>query len=298
VPPIVTTLGTMLRRIWIHPANRRRRLRALAQFIEWQVYKRATGRARVIPFSGLALRCYPDSHATSAVYYFNGSPDHREMAFLRAYLRPGDGFIDVGANVGVYSVLAASIVLSQGFIDAFEPFARNAHRFRENMALNGLKNVTLHEAVAGAEPGTEGFVVGTNDCMGRVGTDEDSDTTLVQVPRVTLDEVCGSRAYAMGKMDVEGTELRVLTGAQTMLATGNPPVWQVELAGYSENYGVTSSETIAWLSEIGYATTVYNPQTRRLEETGTPWEFGVDNVHAVARSKWEEVHERLAETGA
>lgn len=287
-------LSTILRRIWRHPANRGRRYRALLRFIEWQVNKRVTGGRRVIPFNGLSLWSFPDSHATSAVYYFNGSPDFREMSFLRNYLRPGDGFIDVGANVGVYSVLAASVIGSKGFIDAFEPSPTVAARFRANMELNRLDNVTLHEAIAGAEPGTDEFSVGIDDCLGRVRTAHDAGDTLLRVSRVTMDAVCSSRAYAMGKMDVEGTEPRVLAGAQAMLSVGNPPVWQIELAGYSKNYGVSSTDTINWLSDNGYATTIYNPAARRLEETAAPWTLGADNVHAVARSRWNDVHERLA----
>jgi hypothetical protein len=54
------------------------------------------------------LRCYPHSTSASGVIYC-GLPEWAEMRFLLDYLRPGEGFVDVGANIGTYSLLAASV---------------------------------------------------------------------------------------------------------------------------------------------------------------------------------------------
>src|SRR4051812_46559125 len=62
--------------IWNHPANNGRRLRAVLQFLDWQVSKRAFRRPRVIDFHGMRLKCYPDSISTSAALYFNGLSDY------------------------------------------------------------------------------------------------------------------------------------------------------------------------------------------------------------------------------
>ena len=69
----------------------------------------------------MTLRCYPDSPSASAMIYCHDSPDFHEMNFIRRYLRAGDTFLDIGANIGVYSLLAASRVGPSGRVVAFEP---------------------------------------------------------------------------------------------------------------------------------------------------------------------------------
>ena len=80
--------------IWIHPANRPRRVRSIAAFFAWQFVKHVLKRPVVIRFHNRKLKCYPDSTSTSGALYFGGLPDYWEMKFLQAYLRPGDNFID------------------------------------------------------------------------------------------------------------------------------------------------------------------------------------------------------------
>src|SRR5262249_339561 len=71
--------------------------------------------------------------------------DYDEMHFLLRYLRPEDNFLDVGANVGVYTILASSVV-TRGEIHAFEPSTQSQLRFQENIWISRLSNVHLHLA--------------------------------------------------------------------------------------------------------------------------------------------------------
>src|SRR5205807_2686497 len=130
----------IVRAIWRHPANRRRRLRALATFLSWQARKRVRQDPLVVAFHNRQLKCYPDSPSTSGVLYFSGYPDYWEMKFLQAYLRRGDNFIDVGANTGVYSIFASGSIGPEGHIDAFEPLERTAARIEEQAAINHLQS--------------------------------------------------------------------------------------------------------------------------------------------------------------
>src|SRR3712207_8823650 len=77
-------------------------------------------------------------------------PEYEEMSFVRAYLRPGDLFIDVGANVGVYSLWAAET--DSVTVLAFEPSSTTYRRVLENVQLNGLYDrVLLVRKAVGAE---------------------------------------------------------------------------------------------------------------------------------------------------
>src|SRR5262245_10568558 len=101
-----------------HPLNRRDRIRALARLLAWQVWKRTTRQPRTVPlWNGLRLIAYPDSKASSLAVYTR-LPEYHEMLFTLRYLDPEDCFADVGANVGLYTLLAGS-VLEQGLVFAF-----------------------------------------------------------------------------------------------------------------------------------------------------------------------------------
>jgi hypothetical protein len=75
--------------VWTHPANRGHRMLAAAKAALWQLRKRVMKSPIDLPFHGLTIRCYPDSHDASRVIYFNGLPDPTEMTFAKHYLRPG-----------------------------------------------------------------------------------------------------------------------------------------------------------------------------------------------------------------
>ncbi len=276
--------------IWFHPANRGRRVRALARTVAWQAYKRATGRHWDLRVFGMRLRCYPDSTSASLALYCHGYPDYHEMKFMQDYLRPGDGFVDVGANVGVYTLAAASLVRREGRIDALEPDRRAGVRLRENLGLNGLTQVVVHDVAAGARPETVRFLSG-RDTMNRIGTARDAAPT-VEVACVRLDDLLAGRSYAMGKMDIEGAEPLALQGAQRMLGESNPPVWLLEMNGLLRDLGFTEEGLAEWLRERGYDLAVYDADARDLKFFVKPW-TGRSNVLAISRPSRDFVLERL-----
>jgi FkbM family methyltransferase len=282
--------------IWRHPANRGRRLRSIGRFLGWQFVKRALKRPVVIDFHDRRLKCYPDSTSTSAALYFSGFPDYWEMKFLQAYLRPGDHFLDIGANTGVYSILASAYIGEAGHIDAFEPFERTARRVEEQAALNGLRNVSVHRFAVCDRDAEVGFGYSGTDATMHLQRPGEGEAGAVRVKGVRLDSFEPYRAYAVGKIDIEGAEPLAFEGARDRLAAANPPVWLLELAGYSRLYGVSSDEVLERLALAGYDCAVFHPGANRLEYTTAPWELGVQNVLAISRQHAAQVGARLAST--
>jgi FkbM family methyltransferase len=194
-----------LRYIWQHPANRDRRLASIARAVRWQVHKRLIGGSWEVQVPGGArIRCYPDSQSATLLLYCNGLYDYREMRFVRDYLRPGDRFLDIGANVGIYTLLGTLAVGPTGSVDAFEPVPATLQRLRENLRLNAVQNVHVHEAAVGAEAGMVLFEIG-NDAMnhlaGETGTSESgaSETArTLEVNCVVLDDYLSDPSYALG----------------------------------------------------------------------------------------------------
>jgi FkbM family methyltransferase len=280
--------------IWRHPANRSRRVRGLAGFFAWQFVKHVLKRPVVIRFHGKRLKCYPDSTSTSGALYFSGYPDYWEMKFLEAYLRPADNFLDIGANSGVYSIFAAAYIGDKGHVDAFEPVEGTAARIEDQAALNKLDNLSVHRFAVSDRKGELEFGFSGNDATMHLRRADEGAADQIIVKSMTLDSFEPYRRYAAGKMDIEGAEPMALAGAAARLAQRNPPVWLLELAGYSTCYGISSDEVVDQLSGAGFDCAVFDPSTRELRYTNKPWELGVQNVLAIAREHKSVVEQRLA----
>ena len=279
--------------VWRHPSNRGRRIRALAGAVAWQARKRLSASPRDVPFFGWKLRCYPDSNSASNVIYFTERYDPDELGFLAAFLRPGDGFVDVGANIGTYSLLAARLVGASGRIDAFEPDPVAAGRLRENLDINRIESVTVHELAIAEREGCVDFLVG-QDVSNRIRTavDEGRPSRLVAVRR--LDEVLAGRSCVMAKLDVEGRETAALRGAPERLRRADPPVWQLEVIDHLlDKAGSSRGELLGLLTAAGFRLARFRAEDCALQLVGLG--AAGENVWAIHETALAMVQSRIAE---
>lgn len=266
--------------VWRHPGNRGHRIRALARLVGWQLWERVTGRSwRVRLASVRLLNCEPHSTSASSVLYF-GLPDWEEMNLILDFLRPGDIFIDVGANVGVYTLLAS--VVPDVEIWAFEPSSDTASKFENNVKINGVRDrVHIVQAAVGAQSGKARLSVGLGTVNRLVENGSDAAET---VPIVTIDGLVPESdriRVRMIKIDVEGTELDVLRGAQHLIDIAHPVV-------IVEANAVDS--LAQWLSERGYCPYGYAPERRELGETS--WR-ALPTGNIIAAADLPLAHQRL-----
>jgi FkbM family methyltransferase len=151
---------------------------------------------------------------------------------LRFALSPGDTFVDCGANVGAHACVLAEHVGTRGRVVAIEPVPELADRLARNVALNGLRNVSIVRKAAAAEAGRRQFyapAVGEdNQGQGSFYTHEGTGQRPIEVETEPLDDILarlgGKRVTAI-KIDVEGAELDVLRGATRTLALQRPVVF-------------------------------------------------------------------------
>lgn len=171
---------------------------------------------------------------------------------LRAALGPGQTFIDVGANVGTYSLMAASLVGPTGRVLAFEPVPATRARLERNVALNDVPRLEIIAKALGAEPGTTVLHVASG-ASGLSSRYTQSDGNRVEVETATLDnELAGAAAPALIKIDVEGMELEVMRGARELLRGDSPPLIVFEAHPDHMNAAGTDYAAIrAFLSENG-----------------------------------------------
>lgn len=142
---------------------------------------------------------------------------------FRRYLRPGDVFVDAGANIGVYTVFAASAVGVNGTVVAVEMMPDTADRLERHVAENALSNVRVERVALTDEP--HQTLIATVDegkygqarlgaTLGRV----ERTTHQVAVTTSTLDVVTADLSRVrMLKMDLEGAEEAALRGARALL---------------------------------------------------------------------------------
>ncbi|MCP4898379.1 MAG: FkbM family methyltransferase [bacterium] len=288
---------TILRRIWSHPANRDRRVAALLKAAAWQVNKRFLRIPLTATLSGGAkVRCHPDSSAASGLIYFNRQPEFHEMEFVGTYLRQGDHFIDGGANIGVYTLLAASLVGHNGGVEAFEPHPVAFSRLRENVKLNGYMNVRLHQLALSDQESRALMITGA-DVGNRLQTSIDVGRPTVEVQTCRLDSVLGNRKYSMGKLDIEGAEFRALMGAGSLLVDANPPVWQLEMTEHLlRKAGKSTADVESLLRDAGFLFGRFDGDSRELI-LDRHLHISDRNIFAVAESATEWVTSRLEEAG-
>jgi FkbM family methyltransferase len=147
-------------------------------------------------------------------------PDWPAMGIWREWLRPGDTFVDVGANVGLYTLLAAECGCR---VIAVEPAPDMAMRLRHHVRLNGCADVVVYECALMDKPGRVRMVgPDANRRSAQSSAGEGS------VEARTLDEVMGSSSIRGMKIDVEGNERLVLEGSAALLADGRVELIQLE----------------------------------------------------------------------
>lgn len=151
-------------------------------------------------------------------------------------LCPDGSFIDVGANTGIYAILAKSLYPNRT-VCAFEPFPLAIKLMRENISLSGLgSSIFIEEKAAAAGVGTQPFYIPLQD-HGLVETSaslisdfKPDHSEVLRVETARLDD-CPHRSAAVMKIDVEGAEGTVLRGAINLLKDDRPIVFCEILPG-------------------------------------------------------------------
>jgi FkbM family methyltransferase len=167
--------------------------------------------------------------------YLFGLYDRHELSLVRRQLRAGGDFVDVGAHIGMYTIVAALALRGRGRVLAFEPNPAARAQLERNLARNGCDNVLVREcAVADALGEAFLHVPGTPDpSFSSLEAGRFDEGEGVRVETTTIDhEVAAAGLWpAMVKIDVEGSELRVLDGMEQTLE--RRPVLLVEVSADS-----------------------------------------------------------------
>jgi FkbM family methyltransferase len=196
--------------------------------------------------------------------YTAGCIDPNEFAFLGRYLQPGMTFVDAGANEGIYTVFAAKRVGAHGTVWAFEPSQRELDRLRANVDLNALPDranvrlfpVALADRNGSAELTIAGFENAGHNTLGAFAYEGIATVEKQTVDLRRLDDLVAENPPAridVIKMDVEGAELKLLTGAVSTLRQYRPVVLLEVSARSLGHQGSSPEKLLAFLRSNDYS---------------------------------------------
>lgn len=190
--------------------------------------------------------------------YF-GLYDPPETQLLYRLLQPGDIFLDVGANVGYYTLVASQIVGPDGQVHAFEPIAQNTAALRETITQNNISNILVNEVAVGATPGSLQLYVGDRE-IGNSGwasiVSSQKRTKGLTVEKISLDRYLQAREITqvqLVKLDIEGSELQALQGMESLLSGPDAPSLLCEVNPYLlGKLNLSPRVLTTYLDERGY----------------------------------------------
>ena len=273
---------SLLRLIKAHPLAKNEKLSALIRYFTFHLrYK--NGEEIAIPFSGGHLII--SKGEGSQAHFFTHLEDYEEMAFLLHFLRVNDQFIDVGANIGAYSILAASKIGCKTI--AFEPSEKNYSILQANLHLNNLQEfIEIHNFALGEKNETK--TIGTKGALTYITNNQNLDLQKIEIQR--LDDFA---EYAqIIKIDVEGFEEFVLRGAKQVLNHPDTHAVILELAGYNR---YNSSDAIIHKLMINnhFFPVQYFPEIREIKKLES---FRIDQFNTIYIKNMKLVKERIIES--
>lgn len=252
-----------------HQLNSQRKLRAILNYLKWQFGSRLISGTVVYDWVNGSKFFVKrgDTGLTGNIY--TGLHEFQDMAFLLHYLRAEDSFVDVGANLGSYTILACSAVGAKGV--AYEPIPSTYTKLVENMRLNHLDNkVAVLNKGVGAQKSEILFTSNADTTNHALAVGEQSnDSVSVEVTSLDLslsDELLASEGGgpALIKIDVEGYETPVLQGAHETLKNPSLNAVIMELNGSGRHYGFDESKLLELMASYGFKTYSYDPFSRQL----------------------------------
>jgi len=281
------SLFKTLRFLVQHPLGQEHPFATLERFARWQFTSRLGFGPSVVPF-------VEDAHlivsrgmtgATGNIYV--GLHEYDDMAFVLHLLRPGDLFVDIGANIGTYTILASKVVGAQTV--SIEPLPSTFAHLENNIHYNRISDLVEARNVGLA--GTRGNLrfSADLDTMNHIVDDTYTGST-VNVDVLALDDLLEGRAPFAMKIDVEGFERQVLSGGARALGAASLQAIVIEVNEHEQRYDRSGKTALDTLRDAGFRSYRYDARERRIHASDTHSTYG----NYVFIRDAEVVQERLA----
>jgi FkbM family methyltransferase len=204
--------------------------------------------------SGALIRVTDTEHSQLLLRYIGTFEPHC-LALLRKYVVRGSIVLDVGANIGLYTVEASRAVGPTGRVISIEAAPHHASAVEDSVQLNGMQNVTVVTTAVGSEKGEATLTLPSGGNMGMftLGSVVGNQSYAVSVR--TIDDILSEqdvRSIDFIKMDIEGSEFCALTGAEKTIKKYRPPIL-IELNEVAlQSCGSSADQVKSLLVSFGY----------------------------------------------
>lgn len=243
--PVTTRLAEGLARL----PGKRAPIKGWSLITEWLHHHAYKDSVDVVHQSAYGVRLHLDLRDYTQRVIFYDAYETQELKFMTAVLRPGDIVLDIGANIGLFSLVAGRAVGQSGEVHAFEPIPGNFKRLTENVDLNALQNIHMNPTAVTDRAGN--VVLAIDEDMAKTsGSDSSGFFTVAKLDKPvreisaaadTIDTYVirelDHRPIRLVKVDVEGAEPLVLRGMLHCLETHRIDVLMLEVSAYALSRG-------------------------------------------------------------
>jgi len=187
---------------------------------------------------------------------YKGYFEAKEQVFYRRYLRKGDGFLDAGAHVGLFSVLAGKLVGDSGRVLSFEPDSSSRCLLEENLRMNEINHAEVFPFGLWREEATlliqrEGVGRSSHNFVAEANSDKDGEKVSVY-PISEVDAFRSRDDWALLKIDCEGAEPKILEDALSLITKGRIKVALVEFNEHNlRREGASTARLLGQIKEAG-----------------------------------------------
>ena len=251
---------------------------AVVQYLTWPYlrpdYSKEPFPLRIDGMRGVRLYLLPNDTVITWTIMRNGCWEPAETAQFLRHLKPGDTFVDAGANIGYYTVIGSRLVGSKGKVYAFEPEPKAFEMLERNVRLNGLTNVVLEQKALSNQKGViKLFIADQNKGDHRIYQPEGESRPSVEVEAVRLDEYFKGveRRINVVKVDCQGADGLILEGMTGLLeGWADGPTIFMEFWPYAlKAMGTDHGALIKMLQSYGYRFYDFNDSNVKIGLTAT-----------------------------
>ena len=240
-----------------HPLNRDNKIKSIIKYFRWQLGIRMLKKPVIVNFVNQSRLIVKKGMTGATGNIYTGLQEFEDMSFVLHLLRKDDVMIDIGANIGSYTILAGAVIGAKTF--SFEPIPETFRCLIDNVNINGIFNKV------------KCYNIGIADKNGILKFTSNLDTTnhviindsfiknidnIIDVPVRKLDTIISGCNPLLIKIDVEGFELQVLKGADEILKSKS--LLAVIIETFSKN------NMNKQMSKYGFKPFMYNSFNRKI----------------------------------
>lgn len=249
-----------------HPLANKNIIKSFSRFFRWQIASRLLKESYFIMpfFSNSKLLMKRGMTGATGNWYF-GLHEINEMSFLLKALKKEDLFIDIGANIGSYTILASKVVGSN--VLCFEPVLETFSILNENIHINHVSDHVKAFNIGLSNEVGEIYFTNNLDTTNHVSFDNSIKENCSKVKIDKLDNFIITHQNIIIKIDVEGFEIPVLLGADNLFQQNNIIAVIIETNSSGLNYGYSDSDIFDFFYSHNFKSYKYNALSNKLIES-------------------------------